>query len=591
MLPLLNAVLLLAPLQGPPGYYNSVDLSSPTALRSTLHAVIDDHVRFPYSSSGTDTWNILELADEDPGNSSRVLTVYHNRTFSKQGGGNPNYDREHTWPSSYGFPSSGSSPYTDCHQLRLSDSTYNGARGNRPYGPCPSGCSELTTDAYLGVGGGSGVYPGNSNWASPTNGAGGQFETWSDRRGDAARSLLYLDVRYDGSNHGVTGAIEPNLVLTDNQSLIAASAGSSGAGTFHMGYLATLLAWHAADPVDAKERDRNDVVFSFQNNRNPFVDHPEWIDCLFNGSCVTVPTLTASNSEIDLSTGGQSILQIEAGAALGGALYITLGSLSGSVPGLPFGGFTIPLNAPDGWFTLTLNGTPLLQNSVGVLNAAGQASSTLNLPAGLPALLIGRTATQATVLLSSDGFALPLGVTTPADVDLVAGATGGALVINEVDYDQPGTDTTEFIELYNGSPTAISLTGLTLELVNGSNGSIYDTIALGGLGSIDAGQYLVIGSTLITSGLPSGTLSIDFGSASNNVQNGAPDAMRLLAGSTLIDAVSYEGVVGGSSEGGSAGTDSNSGDGSLQRQPNGADTDNNSSDFAFVGTPTPGAAN
>ena len=445
------------------------------------------------------------------------------------------------------------------------------------------------SDAYLGSGGGNGVYPGNSSWASPANGPGGFFEVWSHRRGDIARALLYLDVRYDGSSHGITGAVEPNLVLTDNASLIAASAGGSGAGTFHMGYLSTLLAWHAADPVDAGERDRNDVVFSFQGNRNPFVDHPEWIDCLFGGSCVTVPTLTASNTEIDLSTGGQSTLSIEAGTALGGALYITLGSLSGSSPGLPLGNLTIPLNAPDAWFTLTLNGTPLLQNSIGVLNAAGQATSTLALPAGLPAVLVGLRATQATVLLSSDGFGLPLGVTTPAGVDLVAGATAGQLVINEIDYDQPGTDTAEFIELYNGSPTAISLTGLTLELVNGSNSSVYDTIALGGLGSIDAGQYLVIGPPSIVANLPNGTLSIPFGSADNNVQNGGPDAMRLLDGSTVIDAVSYEGVVGGSSEGGSAGTDT--GDGSLQRQPNGADTDNNSADFTFAGTPTPGAAN
>ena len=50
----------------PPGYYDSIDTTDSTALRTTLHAVIDDHTRFPYTSSNTDTWDILELADEDP---------------------------------------------------------------------------------------------------------------------------------------------------------------------------------------------------------------------------------------------------------------------------------------------------------------------------------------------------------------------------------------------------------------------------------------------------------------------------------------------------------------------------------------------
>jgi len=52
----------------PDGYYNSVDATNSTTLRLTLHAVIDDHTRFPYTSGGTDTWDILNLADEDPNN-------------------------------------------------------------------------------------------------------------------------------------------------------------------------------------------------------------------------------------------------------------------------------------------------------------------------------------------------------------------------------------------------------------------------------------------------------------------------------------------------------------------------------------------
>jgi hypothetical protein len=109
--------------QPPAGYYSSVDTSSASAMRSTLHAVIDDHTRFPYTSSATDTWDILEMADEDPGNTSRVLDVYKNDSYPKYGGGNSDYNREHSWPKSYGFPNDGSSnyPYTDCHHLFISN--------------------------------------------------------------------------------------------------------------------------------------------------------------------------------------------------------------------------------------------------------------------------------------------------------------------------------------------------------------------------------------------------------------------------------------------------------------------------------------
>ena len=102
---------LLAAALAPQGYYGTVDDSSAAALRSTLHALIDDHQRFPYTSSSTDTWTILEAADQDPSNSGRILDVYKNASYSKAGGGNSNYNREHTWPNSYGFPNDGADNY------------------------------------------------------------------------------------------------------------------------------------------------------------------------------------------------------------------------------------------------------------------------------------------------------------------------------------------------------------------------------------------------------------------------------------------------------------------------------------------------
>lgn len=262
-------------------YYSSASTGSASALRTSLHAIIDDHQRFPYSSStGTDTWDVLEFADEDPLNPGRILDVYRNASYQKYNAGNTEYNREHTWPKSYGFTNDGSTnyPYTDTHMLFLSDSGYNSSRNNKPYADCVTGCTERTTLAYNGKGGGSGVFPGNSNWYDTT-----YWQTWGDRKGDVARALLYMDVRYEGGTHGVTGAAEPNLILTDDPGLIQAS--STNLGVAYMGRLADLLRWHAEDPVDDKERLRNEAVYSYQGNRNPFIDHPEWVACVFQNQC------------------------------------------------------------------------------------------------------------------------------------------------------------------------------------------------------------------------------------------------------------------------------------------------------------------
>ncbi len=271
--------------QGPPGYYSSVNTTSASTLRATLHAVIDDHVKIPYTATATDTWDVLNLASEDPTNTSKILDLYKNQSLTKETGGNNFYNREHTWPNSYGFPDDTSCnyAYTDCHMLFLCDIAYNATRGNAPYRACV-GCSELTTLFNNGLGGGSGVYVGNSNWSNGSDSA-SNFETWIGRRGDVARAILYADVRYEGGTHGSNGCAEPNLIVTDSQTLIANSATGSNESIAYMGIKAVLVQWSLQDPPDAWERHKNDVVFAYQQNRNPFIDHPEWVGCLFAGTC------------------------------------------------------------------------------------------------------------------------------------------------------------------------------------------------------------------------------------------------------------------------------------------------------------------
>lgn len=275
-------------------YYARVNTSSAGQLRCSLHETIKGHTAYPYSGGTTNTWTILEIADEDPNNPGRILDVYRNRSYVKGSeragtGTGVTYNREHTWPNSLGFGSTTGdkglpyAPYTDTHMLYLSDTTWNADRGNKPYADCAlsGGCGERVTEANAGFGGGSGVYPGNSNWVKGPDGNGGSFQGWDHRKGDLARAVLYMAIRYEGGVDVTTGQGEPDLELTDDRSKIVITSASPA----YMGLLTTLLAWHQADPPDSAERERNEVIFSFQGNRNPFIDHPEWASAaLFNSS-------------------------------------------------------------------------------------------------------------------------------------------------------------------------------------------------------------------------------------------------------------------------------------------------------------------
>jgi endonuclease I len=269
---------------GDPGaYYGRVNTSSASQLRCSLHETIKGHTAYPYSGSGTSVWSILEIADEDPSNSGKVLDIYKNHSYTKVSdragtGSGTTYNREHTWPNSLGFGTTTGdmglpyAPYTDTHMLFLTDTAYNADRGNKPYANCTTGCGERATEANNGSGGGSGTYPGNSNWVKSPDGNQGSFEVWGAHKGDVARAVMYMAIRYEGDDDPNTGQGEPDLELTDDRSKIVITSASPA----YMGLLSTLLAWSAADPPDDAERTRNEVIYSFQGNRNPFVDHPEW---------------------------------------------------------------------------------------------------------------------------------------------------------------------------------------------------------------------------------------------------------------------------------------------------------------------------
>jgi endonuclease I len=269
-----SATLKMAGASG--GYYSSANTSSAANLRSSLHNIIDDHSKVSYSG----IWAVIAKTEQDPLNANRVLEIYKNASYAKETAGNNFYNREHSWPKSLGFPDDGATnfAYTDGHHLFASDITYNSARGNKYFGNCTSSCTEYATQTNFSQGGGSGSFPGNSNWTNTS-----LWQTWIKRKGDVARAMFYMDVRYEGGTNGNTGSTEPDLRLTNNAGLIAQSTGN--ATVAYMGLLDVLLQWHIDDPVDDREVLRNQAVFDAQGNRNPFIDRPEWVKCIYNSVC------------------------------------------------------------------------------------------------------------------------------------------------------------------------------------------------------------------------------------------------------------------------------------------------------------------
>ena len=244
----------LASLNGaePFGYYNTTAGLTGPALRSALHNIIDDHTSVSYSAAE----NALKVTDEDPANSANVILIYKRESKPKSdfGGGTNQWNREHVWPNSLGIDD-GAPAYSDLFNLRPADVNVNSDRGNLPFDESLPGSAGYQKPAHVEA---TLCSQDSNSWEPPTI-----------VKGDIARGIFYMDIRYEG------GGSEPNLQLTDNLSLVTTSAS-------YMGKLAKLLVWHYLDPVDDIERERNDVIYSsYQGNRNPFIDHPEWVESIY----------------------------------------------------------------------------------------------------------------------------------------------------------------------------------------------------------------------------------------------------------------------------------------------------------------------
>ena len=213
----------------------------------------------------------------------------------------------------------------------------------------------------------------------------------------------------------------------------------------------------------------------------------------------------------------------------------------------------------------------------------------------------GNTYTVTVVSGVTDLQGTPLMVPVAAMFTGFGAVDNSRLVINEVDYDQISSDTTEFIEVFNAGTGPANLANYAVVLVNGSNSAEYLRFNLADAGaSLPAGSYLVIKNAAVT--VPGGVLTL--ATADSTVQNGAPDGIAIIdtSDSSVVDALSYEGAITAAVITGLPGpvslvegtatplVDDGTTVSSMARTPNGADTDDAATDWALA-TPSPGASN
>tara|TARA_B100001540_G_scaffold185541_1_gene163582 strand:- start:592 stop:1602 length:1011 start_codon:yes stop_codon:yes gene_type:complete len=261
----------------PKNYYSSAIGKKGDQLRIALHNIIDEHRVIKYSSKDFDTADAISNLYSDPANLKNVILIYSRRSeLILNFGISSGWNREHIWPNSYGIDSRGPA-YSDLHNLQPADASVNTSRSNKIYD------FSDTKDLLF-------KNPGHPE-AKMTKKDSDSWEPPIEVRGDIARAAFYMDLRYNGDNPN-----EKDLILTNDLSLI-------NSDNNFFGKLNTLINWHFNDPTDTKERLRNDLIFfEYQKNRNPFVDHPEWVEEIYENS--VSQNFTLSNLTVD----GENIL-------------------------------------------------------------------------------------------------------------------------------------------------------------------------------------------------------------------------------------------------------------------------------------------
>lgn len=298
----------------PPGYYDAAAGLNCGPLKTALRNIITTgQIALNYSTIDNVEMPVVDTIRSDDALRSIIWDVYSNNNagpepFEFNSSQNPSggfcggttggtegvcWNKEHTFPRSW-FKLSGASyqqpTEADLFVVRATDSKLNGNRGNIPYSTTGAPTYQFpTAGAFPG-------YPmppnpvldkiGPSNYAGVT--AASAFEPSNAVKGDLARGYFYILTRYQNE-------LSNWVSLNGATSISVVADGTTNAGlypSFKLSYLKMMYAWNNLDPVDAKEINRNNLVYSQQNNRNPYIDHPEYVMAVWQCTGVLPVTVT-----------------------------------------------------------------------------------------------------------------------------------------------------------------------------------------------------------------------------------------------------------------------------------------------------------
>ncbi len=252
--------------QIPNGYYNNAQGLTGYQLKTALKTIITNgHTPHSYGSLYTayqttdidhyyeNDGTILDMYSENPNGPdpyNYTPNANHCGNYSHEG---DCFNREHTIPQN--FFNSSSTPKGDAHFVVPSDGKVNGMRSNYPYGIVnnPTWTSQ------------NGSKLGNNSTAGYSSRV---FEPIDEFKGDLARMAFYFATRYENNIPGWYNGSNSNT---------ADMFDGSSHQVFSNWFLQILLQWHYNDPVSQREIDRNNAVYNYQGNRNPYIDHPEWV--------------------------------------------------------------------------------------------------------------------------------------------------------------------------------------------------------------------------------------------------------------------------------------------------------------------------
>jgi endonuclease I len=256
-----------------PAYYSTVDFDQEgNALKDDLSTlIIDTHTTLiPYTSSSTDTWDVIHESDLDVTISNNVILFYgyndtdtvtindRTRAIADQASGFciGYWNREHVFAKSLANPSlttDSAGSGTDVHNLRAADCQMNSTRNNRFFNNASGNSDIVHIEDHPICDRGPGGNPE------------GCFYPGDEFKGDVARIIMYMYLRYptqcEPTNIGIGSTSYSNDLDMPN----------------------IFLEWNEEDPVSEFERNRNDVIFSYQGNRNPFIDNPYLATLIWNG--------------------------------------------------------------------------------------------------------------------------------------------------------------------------------------------------------------------------------------------------------------------------------------------------------------------